>query len=56
MFSVPIGTTMDEATKKLVQATISECAGNKSKAADILGIPARTMYRHFPGRDSQSLS
>jgi DNA-binding NtrC family response regulator len=45
--SIPIGTTVDEATKQLVQATIQQCAGNKLKAAKLLGIPPRTMYRHF---------
>ena len=45
--SIPIGTTVDEATKRLVQATIEQCAGNKLKAARMLGIPPRTMYRHF---------
>jgi len=45
--SIPIGTTVDEATRKLVEATIEQCAGNKLKAAQILGIPPRTMYRHF---------
>jgi DNA-binding NtrC family response regulator len=45
--SIPIGTTVDEATKRLVRATIEHCEGNKLKAARMLGIPARTMYRHF---------
>jgi len=45
--SIPIGTTIDEATKRLAEATIEHCAGNKLKAARILGIPPRTMYRHF---------
>ena len=45
--SIPIGTTVDEATKRLVQATIEQCAGNKLEAAKILGIAPRTMYRHF---------
>jgi transcriptional regulator with GAF, ATPase, and Fis domain len=45
--SIPIGTTVDEATKRLVEATIRQCSGNKLKAAHILGIPPRTMYRHF---------
>ena len=44
---IPIGATVDEATKKLVAATIQHCGGNKLKAARMLGIPARTMYRHF---------
>ena len=45
--SIPIGTTVDEATQCLVEATIEHCAGNKLKAARMLGIPPRTMYRHF---------
>jgi DNA-binding NtrC family response regulator len=45
--SIPIGTTVHEATKQLVQATIEQCAGNKLQAARMLGIPSRTMYRHF---------
>jgi DNA-binding NtrC family response regulator len=45
--SIPIGTTVDEATKRLVQATIEQCAGNKLKAARMLGLAPRTMYRHF---------
>ena len=47
--SIPIGTTVDEATKRLVRAAIEQCAGNKLKAARMLGIPPRTMYRHFLG-------
>jgi transcriptional regulator with GAF, ATPase, and Fis domain len=46
--SIPIGTTADEATRRLVEATIGQCGGNKLQAARVLGIPPRTMYRHFP--------
>ncbi len=41
--SIPIGTTVDEATKRLVQATVEHCAGNKLKAARMLG--------HFAAHD-----
>ena len=44
---IPIGTRVDDATKRLVEATIERCAGNKLQAARMLGIPPRTMYRHF---------
>jgi DNA-binding NtrC family response regulator len=44
---LPLGTTLDEATRQLVEATIADCGGNKLKAAKVLGIPPRTMYRHF---------
>jgi hypothetical protein len=33
--------------QRLVQATVDRCAGNKLKAARLLGIAPRTMYRHF---------
>jgi len=46
--TVPIGTTVDEATRQLVAATVEQCGGNKLQAARILGIAPRTMYRHFP--------
>ena len=45
--TIPIGTTVDEATRRLVEATVQQCGGNKLEAARILGIPPRTMYRHF---------
>lgn len=47
--AIPVGTTVDEATRLLVAATVEKCGGNKLQAARILGIPARTMYRHFSG-------
>jgi two-component system, NtrC family, response regulator HydG len=47
LISIPIGTTVEEATKRLVVATITQCGGNKLKAARILGVPPRTMYRHY---------
>jgi DNA-binding NtrC family response regulator len=46
---IPIGTTVNEATRRLVGATLEQCGGNKMRAARILGIPPRTMYRHFGG-------
>ncbi len=48
---IPLGTTVDDATRRLVEATIAHCDGNKLKAARLLGIPPRTMYRHFSKRD-----
>lgn len=46
---IPLGLTVNEATRRLVEATVEKCGGNKLQAAGILGIPPRTMYRHFGG-------
>jgi two-component system response regulator HydG len=45
--TIPLGTSAEEATRQLVSATIQFCGGNKLKAARLLGIAPRTMYRHF---------
>ena len=45
--TIPIGTTATDATQQLVAATVQHCGGNKLKAARLLGIAPRTMYRHF---------
>lgn len=45
--TIPLGTTLAEASRRLVHATIDHCAGNKLQAARLLGIPPRTMYRHY---------
>jgi DNA-binding NtrC family response regulator len=45
--AIPIGTTVDDATRRLVDATLEQCRGNKMQAARILGISPRTMYRYL---------
>jgi DNA-binding NtrC family response regulator len=42
---IPVGTTMGQAEKALILATIASCGGNKSKAADTLGIARKTLHR-----------
>jgi DNA-binding NtrC family response regulator len=45
--TIPIGTTFEEGARQLVEATIHHCGGNKLKAAQLLCIPPRTMYRRY---------
>jgi len=43
--SIPLGTPLEEAERILIQETLNLTGGNKRKAAQILGIAARTIYR-----------
>ena len=39
--------TLDELARRYVEIVLAEAGGNKSKAADILGINRRTLYRYL---------
>ncbi len=43
--SIKIGSTVDEAEKQLIFATIDYCKGNKTKAAEMLNIGRKTLHR-----------
>ena len=45
---IALGTTMEEAEKIIVRETVSAYKGNKTKAAEILGIGRKTLHRKFP--------
>ena len=45
--TIPIGTTMADAEERIVTATLNHCEGDKEKAAKLLGISSRTLYRRF---------
>lgn len=40
-----VGLPMDEIEKRMIFATLEHCSGNKSKAARLLGIGLKTLYR-----------
>jgi DNA-binding NtrC family response regulator len=48
---IPLGLTLDEATRRYVQATLDACDGNKAEAARRLEIGRNTIGRMF-SRDS----
>ena len=53
-FTLPVA--MDEAEKTLILETISFCKGNKTKAADLLGIGRKTLHRKlasYTGSDEE---
>ena len=45
VISIPIGITMDEAEKIIIQENLAANKGNKSRTADILGIGRKTLHR-----------
>ena len=50
---VPVGISMKEAEKILIRETLKRTGGEKTAAADILGIAVRTIYRKL-GREALS--
>ena len=42
---LPLGSTMETAEKEFIIATLNYCKGNKSKAAEMLGIGRKTLHR-----------
>lgn len=42
---IPLGASMQDAEKEIIRSTLAHCSGNKSKAAEILGIGRKTLYR-----------
>jgi Nif-specific regulatory protein len=49
--AMPLGMTLEEATRRYVQATLDACDGNKAEAARRLEIGRNTIGRMF-SRDS----
>jgi len=45
--TIPIGLPMAEAEDRIVAAALDQCGGDKEKAAKLLGISSRTLYRRF---------
>ena len=43
--AIPIGASLDEATRRFVDAVIAECGGNRTEAARRLGIGRNTLAR-----------
>ena len=46
--TIPIGTSLASAEHLLITETRKACDGDKQKAAQLLGVSERTLYRHVP--------
>jgi DNA-binding NtrC family response regulator len=60
--TLPLGSRLADAEKKLICATLGHCGGNKTRTAEILGVSLKTLYNRlneyetkiFPGPAAQS--
>lgn len=46
ILTVRVGSTLDEVSRRLIEATLAEC-GSKRKAAEMLGISLKTLYNRL---------
>ena len=46
LLTVRVGSTLEEVSRRLIEATLAEC-GSKRKAADMLGISLKTLYNRL---------
>ena len=53
---MPVGTTVDEAEKRLILRTVEFTGNNKTRAADILGISLKTLHNKLKEYSGQSHS
>jgi len=54
LLSVRVGSTLDEVSRRLIEATLAEC-GSKRKAADMLGISLKTLYNRLAAYKSEDM-
>ncbi|MFA9441186.1 sigma-54-dependent transcriptional regulator [Uliginosibacterium sp. sgz301328] len=47
MLMVPVGTSLAEADRQIILATLEQCGGVKKRAAEILGISLKTLYNRL---------
>jgi len=50
---VPLDISLDEAEQLIIRAAITRCKGNKSKAAEVLGIGRKTLLRKLGGVEGE---
>jgi DNA-binding NtrC family response regulator len=46
---IPIGTTLAEAEREVLLATLKHCGGNKRRTAEMLGVSVKTVYNKLVG-------
>jgi two-component system, NtrC family, response regulator HydG len=54
LLTVRVGATLDDVSRRLIEATLAEC-GSKRKAADMLGISLKTLYNRLAAYKASDL-
>lgn len=44
---IPVGTNLDDVERWMIFATLRQCAGNKTRAAALLGVSLKTLYNRL---------
>jgi len=44
---IDVGTSLEEAERRLILATLDSCEGDKKRAADVLGVSVKTIYNRL---------
>ena len=45
--TIKVGTSLEEAERALIMATLNAVAGSKARAAEVLGISLKTLYNRL---------
>ena len=59
VLEIKLGASLDEVERELIKRTVEFAGGNKSRAAEILGVSLKTLYNRlerYQGRDSRDLA
>jgi DNA-binding NtrC family response regulator len=54
VIQVTVGTPIASVERRLIMATLRQCGGNKTKAADLLGISLKTLYNRLNAYHAES--
>ncbi|HEX2254831.1 MAG TPA: sigma-54 dependent transcriptional regulator [Thermoanaerobaculia bacterium] len=55
VLSFPVGTSIADAERRLILATLEEHGGNKKKTADVLGVSLKTLYNRLNAYKDEGL-
>ena len=47
LVTIRVGSTLEEANRRLIEATLAECGNVRRKAAELLGISLKTLYNRL---------